>query len=95
MDCGNRSDPQTTKAPVTYQVEDDVNDIFFKIDDPKENSQISGKFTVQGRHEISTDSHVWILLHDGFSYYLQNPQVTLYQDKPGARIIVTPMEGFG
>ncbi len=57
----------------------DTGGSFFKIDNPKPNEKVNGQITVKGRHDFPTNTNVWILLHDGFGYYLQNPAVTLFE----------------
>lgn len=52
---------------------------FFKIDYPKPNTPLKGRITVKGSHDFDISSHIWILLSDGYGYYLQSPETSLYE----------------
>ncbi len=54
------------------------NERVFRFDYPKPNSALTGRITAKGPHNYGISSHIWIVLSDGYGYYLQSPEVTLY-----------------
>ncbi|MBR9923143.1 MAG: hypothetical protein GYB31_20125 [Bacteroidetes bacterium] len=81
VNCNNQGDQQTDSTSIISQNENELSDNFFKIDTPQDGSEIRGTISVQGRHDIPANTKVWILLHDGFGYYLQNPPAIVLPNK--------------
>lgn len=52
----------------------------FKFEFPQVNSELSGKITAKGTHNCVLSDHIWIVLHDGYGYYLQSPEVSLFNN---------------
>jgi len=50
----------------------------FRFEFPISNASLHGRISAEGRHRCDTEANVWIILSDGFGYYLQSPEVSIY-----------------
>jgi hypothetical protein len=75
VSCSQSSPPDQNQSSQSGAI---AKEFFFRIDFPKPNADLKGTITTKGSHNYDTSQHIWIILSDGFGYYLQNPEVTLY-----------------
>ncbi len=52
----------------------------FRFEYPISNTPVKGKISAGGTQKCDSGVHVWIVLSDGFGYYLQSPEVSLYKN---------------
>lgn len=57
------------------------NKLFLRFTYPKANSTLKGRITAKGTHNYDISEHIWIILSDGFGYYVQSPEISLYEGK--------------
>lgn len=47
---------------------------------PSESFPKGSRITVKGTHNYDISEHIWIILSDGYGFYLQSPEISLYDD---------------
>ena len=74
------SDGNGPETPTNTNSQTQNEECAFKVEYPEPNDVVTGEINAGGSHNCPISAHIWIVLSDGYGYYLQSPEVTLYEE---------------